>query len=86
MKHSWSITNPPANAGNTEDTGWIPGSGRSPGGVNGKPTPVFLPGKFHGQGSLAGYSPWGHNLATEHTHIWDICDTAERMRGLEWSK
>ena len=24
-----------------------------------KPTPVFLPGKFHGQRSLAGYSPWG---------------------------
>ena len=22
-------------------------------------TPVFLPGKFHGQGSSAGYSPWG---------------------------
>ena len=22
-------------------------------------TPVFLPGKFHGQMSLAGYSPWG---------------------------
>ena len=22
-------------------------------------TPVFLPGKFHGQRSLAGYSPWG---------------------------
>jgi len=22
-----------------------------------KPTPVFLPGKFHGQRSLAGYSP-----------------------------
>ena len=21
---------------------------------------VFLPGKFHGQGSLAGYSPRGH--------------------------
>ena len=21
---------------------------------------VFLPGKFHGQRSLAGYSPWGH--------------------------
>ena len=21
-------------------------------------TPVFLPGEFHGQGSLAGYSPW----------------------------
>ena len=23
-------------------------------------TPVFLPGKFHGQRSLADYSPWGH--------------------------
>ena len=24
------------------------------------PTPVFLPGKSHGQRSLASYSPWGH--------------------------
>ena len=24
-----------------------------------QPTPVFLPGKFHGRGSLGGYSPWG---------------------------
>ena len=24
------------------------------------PILVFLPGKFHGQRSLAGYSPWGH--------------------------
>ena len=24
------------------------------------PIPVFLPGKFHGQGSMANYSPWGH--------------------------
>ena len=24
------------------------------------PTPVFLPGQFHGQRSLGGYSPWGH--------------------------
>ena len=23
-------------------------------------TLVFLPGEFHGQRSLAGYSPWGH--------------------------
>ena len=23
------------------------------------PTPVFLPGEFHGQRRLAGYSPWG---------------------------
>ena len=25
----------------------------------GLPTPVFLPREFHGQRSLAGYSPWG---------------------------
>ena len=24
-----------------------------------QPTPVFLPGEFHGQRSLKGYSPWG---------------------------
>ena len=23
------------------------------------PTPVFLPGEFHGRRSLVGYSPWG---------------------------
>ena len=35
-----------------------------------QPTPVFLPGKFHGQRSLVSYSPWGrktarHDLATK---------------------
>ena len=25
-----------------------------------QPTPVFLPGEFHGQRNMAGYSPWGH--------------------------
>ena len=25
-----------------------------------RPTPVFLSGKFHGQRSPGGYSPWGH--------------------------
>ena len=29
--------NLPANAGDTRDTSWIPGSGRSPGGGNGNP-------------------------------------------------
>ena len=36
-------------------------------------TSVFLPGKFHGERSLAGYSPWGHKESdmTEqlNTHI-----------------
>ena len=32
---------------------------------------VFLPGKFPGQRSLVGYSPWGCKelYVTEHTHI-----------------
>ena len=33
-------------------------------------TPVFLPGKSHGQRSPAGYSPWGRKESdtTEHTN------------------
>ena len=30
-----------------------------------QPTPVFLPGKFHGQRSLAGYSPWDYKDSTQ---------------------
>ena len=29
----------------------------------GQPTPVFLPRESHGQRSLVGYSPWGHQEA-----------------------
>ena len=34
------------------------------------PSPVFLPGKFYVQRSLAGYRPWGRKEldVTEHTH------------------
>jgi len=43
-----------------EDLGLILGSGRSPGREGERrewlSTPVFLPGEFHGQKSLAGYS------------------------------
>ena len=38
-----------------------------------QPTVVFLPGKSHGQRSLAWYGPWDHrvrhDLVTEHIHI-----------------
>ena len=60
----------------TGDTGLIPGSGRSAGKGNGNPIPVFLPGEFHEQKSLAGYSPWGHkrvrhDLSTEQQR-WEF--------------
>ena len=48
---------PPPNTGDVRDVGSVPGSGRSPG--VGKPTPVLLPGKSHGQSSLVGNSLWG---------------------------
>ena len=32
--------------------------GKIPWRMKWQPTPVFLPGKFQGQRSLAGYSPW----------------------------
>ena len=44
------------NAGASGDMSSIPGSGRSPGEGSGNPLP-FLPGEFHGQRSLVGYSP-----------------------------
>ena len=47
------------NAGDIGYAGLIPGSGRSPGGVNGNPLQYFLPEKSHEQRSLAGYSPKG---------------------------
>ena len=47
----------PANAGDAGDVGSIPGLGRFPWRREWKPTPVFLPGEFHGQRGLAGYSP-----------------------------
>ena len=47
-----------------------------------QPTPVLLPGRFHGQRSLAGCSPWGHRVRQDcnwaHTrafHIW--CKSAQ---------
>ena len=48
---------------------WI---GKIPWRRAGQPTPVFLPGKSHGQRSLAGYSPQGHRELdstemTQHT-------------------
>ena len=38
---------------------FIPGVGKILWRRDRLPTPVFLPGEFHGQRNLAGYSPWG---------------------------
>ena len=47
-------------------------SGRSPGEGNGNPFQHFLPGEFHGQRTLVGYSPWGQVKS----------DTTERLTSI----
>ena len=56
------VNNPSANAGDIKDTGWIPGSGRSPGGGRGNPLQYSCLENPHGQKGLVGYSPWGHRV------------------------
>ena len=59
------------NAGDTGDTGLILGSERSPGEGSGNP---FLPGKLHGQRSLAGYS---HGVANMMEHTAQLFDRSQ---------
>ena len=53
------------------DLGSIPRLGRSPGEGTGNPLQYALPGEFHGQRSLTGYSPWGPKEldVTERLHF-----------------
>jgi len=52
------VKNPPVKAGNTRDMyGFDPWVGKIPWSRKQQPALVFLPGKFHGQRSLASYSP-----------------------------
>ena len=55
------VKNPPANAGHVED----------PLEKEMAITPVFLPGKSHGQWNLVGYSPW---------EVTKESDTTERLK------
>ena len=52
-----SVEEPTTNSGDVREAGLVPGSGRSSGGWEWQPTPVFFPGESHGQRSLAGYGP-----------------------------
>ena len=64
-------------------TGHVSKTYFSPGEGNGNPLQLFLPGEFHGQRSLADYSPWGCNesetteqlvyIYITHIYISHIC-------------
>ena len=51
-----NLSNLPANVGDVREADLIPGSGRFTWSRKWQPTPVFLPGKFHGERNLVGYS------------------------------
>ena len=52
------VKNLPTSEGGARDADSILGSKISPGVRKWQSSPVLLPGKFHGQRSLEGYSPW----------------------------
>ena len=74
------VKNLTVNTGDAREDSLIPGSGRSPGGGN--CTPISLPGEFHGQGSLVGYSPWGHKELDITEQLGK--DTHTKIKGGYW--
>ena len=82
------VKNLPDSAG---DAGSIPGLGRFPRGGNGNPLQVFLPGKFHGQRSLVGYSTWCHKELEKSTQSTERLGThstrlIRKATGKPWLK
>ena len=67
------LKNPPANAGDKRVRSL---SREDPLQYKRQPTPVFLPGKSHGQRSLAGCSPWGCKES----------DTSEQLSTTSWHR
>ena len=54
------VKNPPAMQETSRRHGFDPWVRKIPWRRTWQPTPVFLPGEFQRQRSVAGYSPWGH--------------------------
>ena len=79
------VKNHPASAGDGRDASLIPGL--IPWRRKWQPTPLFLPGEFHGQGSLAGCSPWGlkESDTTEQTQTGLITFNVSTEYGLLFS-
>ena len=65
MKNRWVLGNSGGSdskesACNAGDPGFYPWVGKIPWRREWQPTPVFLPGKSHGQRNLVGYNPQSH--------------------------
>ena len=76
MRTQW-VKNPPAMQETQETRVQVQSLGwENPWRRKWQPTPVFLPGKFHGQSSLVGCSPWGCKES----------DTTEWLSMTDWGK
>ena len=66
------VKNPPANAEDAKRYWFNPWFRKIPWRRIWQPAPIFLPGKFHGQRSLADYSSRGRKVSdtTEHIHTF----------------
>ena len=58
-----------------------------------QPTPVFLPGEFHGQRSLVGYNPWDRkelDMTEQLTHatrrLCDLTENPDSQHDWSWSQ
>ena len=67
------------NRGDPGEAVLIPGSRRYPGGGKWQPTPVFLPGKSHGQRSLADYSWKGCKESNTLEQLSTCCEMCPTM-------
>ena len=83
------VKNLPANAGDSRDLDSIPGLGRSSGRGRDNPlqyscleNPMVLSGESHGQGSLAGFSPWGSRESDTNERLSIHTHTVSSWRGL----
>ena len=68
------VKNLSTSAGDVRDMGWIPESGRSPGGGHSNPLLYSCLENPHGQRSLVGYCPRDHKES----------DTTERLSTAHW--
>ena len=72
------VKNLPANTEDTRDSGWIPGSGRSPEGGHGNPLQDSCLENPHGWRIPAVYSPWGGKVS-DMTEQLSITQHMERL-------
>ena len=76
------VKNLPANAGDCKRRGFDPWVGNISWSRKWQPTLVLLPGKFHGQRWLVGYSPWGRTESNMTQHTVHICDFYTTLKSL----